>query len=473
MSRASHAVAPGSVLTLALCLTVAVVGASRQPAVPATPRARVIELHVDGQVDPILAEYLGEGIDRANGEGAALIVITIDTPGGLDTSMRDIIQRILESKAPVAVYVTPGGARAASAGFFILLAADIAAMAPSTHTGAASPLLSVGGYPVQMDETLKNKILNDATAYLRSYAGARGRNIELAEQAITAAKAFTEREALDGKLIDTVASSRGELLAALDGRTVTRFSGRTATLSLVTPDVIAIEMTPRQRFLTRIVEPDMFFILLLVGVLGLYVEFTHPGMIAPGVIGSIAIVLALFAMHLLPINLTGIVLIALALGLFILEAKYVSHGVLGTGGVMAMLLGALMLVRSPLTGAGVSLGVALGATLPFALLTIFLMRLVLGSRAWTPLAGVENWIGDVGRVTAPIGGDANYGLVSLHGELWRAASTAAIPEGARVRVVRVSGLTLHVEPEGTGNQESGISSGQGAIAQEGDGRGTR
>jgi membrane-bound serine protease (ClpP class) len=178
-------------------------------------------------------------------------------------------------------------------------------------------------------------------------------------------------------------------------------------------------MTARQRFLSRIVEPDMFFVLLLVGVLGLYVEFTHPGMIAPGVIGSIALVLALFAMQLLPINLTGIVLIVLALGLFILEAKYVSHGVLGTGGVMAMLLGALMLVRSPLTGAGVSVGAALGATLPFALLTIFLMRLVVRSRAWTPLAGVENWIGDVGRVTAAIGGDTHYGMV------WCTASSGA------------------------------------------------
>ena len=454
MSRASHAVAPGLTLTLALCLTLSALAASRQPAVPSTPRARVIELHVDGQVDPILAEYLGEGIDRANREGAALILITMDTPGGLDTAMRDIIRRILDSKAPVAVYVTPGGARAASAGFFILLAADIAAMAPSTHTGAASPLLSVGGYPVQMDETIKNKILNDATAYLRSYAGARGRNIELAETAITEAKAFTEREALEGKLIDLIANSRGELLAGLNGRTVTRFSGGTATLSLATPDVITVEMTARQRFLSRIVEPDMFFVLLLVGVLGLYVEFTHPGMIAPGVIGSIALVLALFAMQLLPINLTGIVLIVLALGLFILEAKYVSHGVLGTGGVMAMLLGALMLVRSPLTGAGVSVGAALGATLPFALLTIFLMRLVVRSRAWTPLAGVENWIGDVGRVTAAIGGDTHYGMVSVHGELWRAASNAAIPEGSPVRVVRVAGLTLHVEPvEGISNRD--------------------
>jgi membrane-bound serine protease (ClpP class) len=412
--------------------------------------ARIVELHVDGEVDPILAEYLGEGIEQANREGAALILITMDTPGGLDIAMRDIIRHIIDSAAPVAVYVTPGGARAASAGFFILLAADVAAMASGTHTGAASPLMAVGGYPISIDETLKNKILNDATAYLRSYASTRGRNVDLAVTAITEAKAFTEREALDGKLIDLTANSRQELISSLNGRTITRFNGKTERLALQPGDVVGVEMTARQRFLTRIVEPDMFFILLIAGVLGLYVEFTHPGMIVPGVIGSIAIVLALFAMHLLPINLTGVLLIALALGLFILEANYTSHGVLGVGGVVAMLLGALLLVRSPITGAGVSVGVALGATLPFAAITILLMRLVLRSRNWTPLAGVENWIGDVGTVTQAIGtpaaGDAERGMVFVHSELWRAASTTPIPEGARVRIVRVAGLTLHVEP---------------------------
>jgi membrane-bound serine protease (ClpP class) len=446
VSRAKHVATPRFFLALSLCAASLVLSARLEGA---TVPARIVELHIDGEVDPILAEYLAEGIDQANRDRAALILITMDTPGGLDTAMRDIIRHIIDSAAPVAVYVTPGGGRAASAGFFILLAADIAVMAPATHTGAASPLMAVGGYPIAIDETLKNKILNDATAYLRSYAGMRKRNVDLAVTAITEAKAFTEREALDGRLIDAIADSRQALLATLNGRTITRFNGQTKQLALEPAEVVSVDMSARQRFLTRIVEPDMFFILFIVGVLGLYVEFTHPGMIAPGVIGSIAMVLALFAMHILPINLTGVLLIALALALFVLEAKYTSHGVLGAGGVVAMLIGALMLVRSPITGAGVSPGVALGTTLPFAAIAILLMRLVVRSRSWTPLAGVENWIGDVGTLTAaiaPARGDAGRGMVLVHGELWRAASSTSIPEGARVRIVRVSGLTLHVEP---------------------------
>lgn len=207
-------------------------------------------------------------------------------------------------------------------------------------------------------------------------------------------------------------------------------------------------MTARQRFLARVVQPDVFFILLLVGVLGLYTEFTHPGLVAPGVVGGIALLLALFAMHILPINLAGLLLVGLAMALFILEAKYTSHGVLGAGGIVAMLLGALLLVRSPITGAGVSPGVALGATLPFALLTIVLMRLVLRSRAWTPQTGLEELMREVGEVREPIGGEGGdgCGLILVHGELWRAAATTAIPRGARVRILRADGLTLDVEP---------------------------
>jgi membrane-bound serine protease (ClpP class) len=240
------------------------------------------------------------------------------------------------------------------------------------------------------------------------------------------------------------------LLAELNGRTITRFDGRTTPLVLPRPEITAVEMSARQRVLARIVQPDVFFILLLVGVLGVYAEFTHPGLVAPGVLGAIALLLALFAMHILPINLAGLLLIVLAIALFLLEAKYTSHGILGAGGVAAMLLGALMLVRSPLTGGGVSLGVALGTTLPFAALTIVMMRLVLRSRAWTPQTGVEELLREVGDVAEPIGGGAagegGRGLVFVHGELWRAAATIAIPKGARVRVVRVDGLTLYVEP---------------------------
>src|SRR5262245_35811932 len=416
---------------------------------PADGPSRIVELHINGEIEPVMAEYIGEGIEAANRDRAALVLITVDTPGGLDTSMRDIIQRILDSRSPVAVYVTPSGARAASAGFFILLAADIAAMAPGTHTGAASPIAMVGGFPVTLDETMKNKILNDVKAYLRSFAAQRGRNVELAETAITEAKAFTAQEALDGTLCDVIAPSTEDLLGKLDGRIVARFDGRSARLDLPRREIAEMSMSARQRFLARIVQPDVFFILLLVGVIGLYAESTHPGMVAPGVVGAIALVLALFAMHLLPINLTGLLLIALALALFILEAKYTSHGVLAAGGVVAMMFGALMLVRSPLTGAGVSLGVALGATLPFAVITIGLMRLVLQSRGWRPQTGIEGLIREIGTVTTPIDGSASAtkrGMVQVRGELWQATAADTITQGTRVRVLRVDGLTLYVEP---------------------------
>jgi membrane-bound serine protease (ClpP class) len=441
MRRWRQAAALGLGAALAICATAAVAAQNAH-------RATIVELALDGEVEPIMAEYIDGGIDRANRDGAALILIRVDTPGGLDQSMRQIVQHMLESRAPVVAYVAPSGSRAASAGFFILLAADVAAMAPGTHTGAASPVAVVGGYPVTLDETMKSKVVNDAAAYLRSYAVRRGRNVELAETAITSAKAFTEQEALDGRLCDVIAPDRADLIARLDGRTITRFDGRTTRLTLAQPTVVAIDMTPRQRFLARIVQPDVFFILLLVGVLGLYAEFTHPGVILPGVAGAIALVLALFAMHLLPVNAAGLLLLVVAFALFVLEAKFTSHGVLGAGGVVAMLLGALMLVRSPITPGGVSIGVAIGATLPFALITVLLMRLVLRSREWKPQTGVEELVREIGEVREPIGGgpgaEAN-GLVFVHGELWRAASDASIPRGARVRVLRVDGLTLIVE----------------------------
>jgi membrane-bound serine protease (ClpP class) len=414
--------------------------------------AQILTLRIGDEIEPVMAEYIDNGFDEAARRKASLILITMDTPGGLSTSMEDIIHRILESPVPVAVYISPAGSRGASAGFFILESADVAAMAPGTHTGAASPLLAIGGVPLQVDETLKKKILNDATAFLRSYTAKRGRNVELAESAVVDGKAWTETEALDGKLIDLLANSSEDLLAKLNGRTVRRFDGSSVELALNNPEQVPFSMSFRQQFLSRIVQPDAFFILLIVGVLGLYTEFTHPGMVAPGVIGGIALVLALYAMHILPVAPAGIVLILLALGLFILEAKYTSHGVLAIGGIVAMLLGALMLVRSPLTHAGVSLGVAFGATVPFALLTILLMRLVLRSRAWKPLTGREQLVGAPGEVTEAFvrQPDSEFfqGMVRLHGELWRAVSREEIPAGAQVQVARIEGLTLHVVPPG-------------------------
>ncbi|MGA9883978.1 MAG: nodulation protein NfeD [Candidatus Acidiferrales bacterium] len=419
--------------------------AAAPSAADSSSSSKVVELKIFGEIEPVLAEYITNGIAQANSEHANLILITMDTPGGLDESMRQIIQSILRSQVPVVTYVYPSGSRGASAGFFILLSADVDAMSPGTETGAASPIMELGGQTVQIDPTLRKKIVNDAEAFLRSYVSKRGRNVELAMTAVSDAKAFSDTEALKGNLIDLIATSPENLLAQLNGRTITRLDGSKETLSLPNPVLAPIGMTGREQFLSRIVQPDVFFVLLIIGVLGLYAEFTHPGMFAPGVIGAIALVLALFAMHLLPINFTGLLLIVAAFVLFILEAKFPTHGILGVGGVIAMVLGALVLIRTPLTGMGVSAGVAFGVAIPFGVLIIVLMRLVLRSYRWKPATGKEELVGTEAEVVQPIG-TAAAGLVRVHGELWRAVvSDGPVPQGARVRVKKISGLTLEVE----------------------------
>jgi membrane-bound serine protease (ClpP class) len=408
--------------------------------------ATVVKLRIDGEVEPILANYIDEGLADAARRHASLVLINMDTPGGLTDSMKDIIEHMLASSVPVAVYISPSGSRGASAGFYILIAADVAAMAPGTHTGAASPILRVGGFVPPIDEVLRKKINNDAMAFLRSFSEKRGRNPTLAETAVTDAKAFTETEALNGKMIDLIAGSEDELLHKLNGRTITRFDGTSVTLALENPVKFEFQLTGRQKFLSLIVQPDVFFILLIVGVMGLYTEFTHPGVIAPGVFGGIALVLALYAMKFLPINLAGILLIGLALAFFILEAKFTSHGVLALGGILSMFLGAIFLVRSPITSGGVSIFVALAVTLPFAVLTVFLMRLVLRSRRWKSTTGREELVGAQGTVVNALGAGVE-GMIRVHGELWQAASALPAEVGASVRVVRVEGLKLRVEPE--------------------------
>jgi membrane-bound serine protease (ClpP class) len=408
--------------------------------------AIVQELKLDGVVEPIQATYIDEGLTDAARRHAALVLITMDTPGGLSDSMKDMIQHILASPVPVAVYVSPIGARGASAGFYILLSADIAAMAQGTHTGSATPVIAIGGtFPLQIDESFRKKINQDATAFLRSFTERRGRNPELAEKAITEGKAFTEMEALNGKMIDLIAKSPEDLLQQLDGRTITRFDGTKVTLALKNPIRTQFELSARQKFLARIVEPDVFFVLLILGVLGLYTEFTHPGVIAPGVIGGICLILALYAMHFLPVNLAGLFLIALSLAFFILEAKAPSHGVLAFGGVVSMFLGALFLIRSPLTSGGVSLGVAVAGAVPFAIIATVLTRLVLRSRNWKTATGREELIGASGIVTTALRAGAE-GMVRVHGELWRAESSQPVEEGKTVRVTKVEGLKLYVEP---------------------------
>jgi membrane-bound serine protease (ClpP class) len=416
--------------------------AAGQGAGLATSPPRVVEIPIDGVIQPFLAEFVDEGLANAASEHASLVLLTLNTPGGLDTAMRDIIQHIISSPVPVAAYVSPSGSRAASAGFYILLSADIAAMAPGTDTGASSPIFLIGGTAAQVDETLKKKAMNEAAAYLRSISGKRARNVALAETAVTEAKAFSDTEALKGNLIDLVANTSSDLLAKLDGRTVTRFDGSTLTLHLQGATIAKYQQSSKQKFLGWIAEPDVMFILLIVGLIGLYVEFTHPGLILPGVIGGISILMFLVGAEVVPINLFAILLIAGAVALFAIEAKVTSHGVLALAGVVAMLIGALILVRSPITGAGVSLGVALGFTIPFALLAVLVMRLAMRTFTMKQSMGASVLVGQTGEVREAVVGT---GMVFVGGELWRARAAAKIPAGSKIRVLRVDGLILDVE----------------------------
>jgi len=445
-SRALRALLVLSLVPLAALLLAApreTATAAGQSAGLAVSVPRVVEIPIDGVIQPFLADYVAEGLSSAASEHAALVLLTLNTPGGLDTAMRDIIQHIISSPVPVAAYVSPSGSRAASAGFYILLSADVAAMAPGTDTGASSPIFLIGGTAAQVDETLKKKAMNEAAAYLRSISGKRSRNVELAEKAVTEAKAFSDTEALNGKLIDLVAASPSELFAKLDGRSITRFDGTAVTLHLQGAVISTYEQSSKQKFLGWVAQPDVMFILLIVGLVGLYVEFTHPGLILPGVLGGISILLFLVGAQVVPINLLAILLIAGAVALFAIEAKVTSHGVLATAGVLAMLAGALILVRSPITGAGVSLGVALGFTIPFAILAVFVMRLAMRTFAMKQSMGTSELVGQTGEVRETVDGT---GMVYVAGELWRARSTAKIPAGSKVRVLRVDGLVLEVEP---------------------------
>ncbi|MBI2819490.1 MAG: nodulation protein NfeD [Acidobacteria bacterium] len=404
-----------------------------------TPAPQVMEIHLDGIVHPISADFITGGMQQAIERRYALILLQVNTPGGLDDSMRQIINKIIQSPVPVVVFVAPSGSRAASAGFFILLSADIAAMAPGTNTGAAHPVL-LGG---QMDDVMKQKVENDAAAYLRSIAGKRGRNVELAQTGVTESKSFTEEEALEGRLIDLIAPNRAELLSKLDGYTVTRFDGTTEVLNLSGVQVEVYNPSFRQSFLSRILDPNIAFILLILGVLGLYVEFSNPGLILPGVAGGIALILALFAFSLLPVNWAGAALIFLAIVFFVLEAKFATSGILAAGGVLAMVLGALMLINTRLPGGSIALTTALSVALPFALITVFLLRLVIRARSAKVATGISGMVGELGRAETAI---SLQGKVYVHGELWDAFSSQPIPAGAAIRVKSITGMTLEVEP---------------------------
>jgi membrane-bound serine protease (ClpP class) len=354
-------------------------------------------------------------------------------------AMREIIEKIVTSPIPVVTYVAPSGGRAASAGFFILESADIAAMAPGTNTGAAHPV-ALG---VEMDAVMKEKVENDAAAYLRSICVKRGRNSVLAESAVRQSKSFTDREALDDHLIDLVASDDRELLAALDGRVVTRFDGSTRTLHTAGAQVEVYERSLRQKIISAVADPNLAFILLILGALAIYVEFSSPGLIAPGVFGVILVLLGLSALAVLPINWLGAALIVAAFAMFVLEAKLASHGALAIGGTIALVLGAVMLIDSSTPELRIRWSTAIAVALPFSAITVLLLSLVVRARRNKIETGVEAMIGEVGAAITPL---APEGKVFVHGEYWNAVSSQPAPAGARVRVVAMEKLKLTVEP---------------------------
>lgn len=408
---------------------------------PAAARADVPVVELDGVVHAVSAGHVVAALQRADEAGAPLVVVRLDTPGGLDSSMRQIVDAILAARTPVAAWVGPAGARAASAGFLILLSADVAAMAPGTNTGAATPVSATGE---KLDEVMARKLAEDAAAYARSKAERRGRAPELAAKAVTESKSFTEREALDGKLIDLVAGDVEDLLRQLDGREVKRFDGRVVRLALAGQRPVPVAMNWRQEMLSIVATPEVLFLLLLGALAGLGAELSHPGLILPGVVGLLCLVLFLFAAQIVPINAAGVLLILLAVALFVAEAKVASYGLLTVGGLVAMILGGLMLVEAPVPEMRVGLQVLVPAALAVAAFAFGLVRLLLRSRRWRVTTGHEGLLGLPGRAETALEPE---GWVLVGGELWRARAGGRVPAGGRVVVTSVEGLTLGVRAE--------------------------
>jgi membrane-bound serine protease (ClpP class) len=401
--------------------------------------ADVLKIVVNDAIQPVTAEYIGRALDAAAANHDQAVLIEMNTPGGLVESTRDIIDKIVGSHVPVIVYVTPSGSRAGSAGIFILEAADVAAMTPGTNAGAAHPVTLFG----KPDETMMKKIENDAAALMRSVAAKRGRNVELAESAVRESKSFTEQEALEKKLIDYVATDQQDLFRQISGKGFKRFDGTAVTLNLSGQPVRNYPMTLKQQILSYIMDPNITLIILMIGALCLYVEFNHPGAVVPGTIGVIFIVLAAFAMHLLPIRFAALAMILVAFALFAAEAKFASHGVLTAGGIVLLALGGLLLVDGPIPEMRVRWLTAVAVSVPLGIITAFLMTIAVRARRNKVVTGEQGLVGEIGIAQTAL---SPSGKIFVHGELWDAVSAVPIPAGERVIVRRVDGLTLRVDP---------------------------
>ena len=405
--------------------------------------AEILKVVLNDTIQPITAEYLARALDEAKLRNDQAVLIEISTPGGLLDSTRKIIEKISNSPVPVILYVAPTGSRAGSAGIFILESADVAAMAPGTNAGAAHPVLLFGPVTEKTDDEMKRKIENDTAALMRSIVSRRGRNVEVAESAVLESKSFTDQEALAQHLIDYVASSEQDLFRQIDGKPIKRFDGKIITLALTGQPIVPFEMTLKQHILDYLMDPNISFLLLAIGALALYIEFNHPGAVVPGTVGVVFILLAAFALNLLPTRFAALGLILGAFALFAAEAKFATHGVATIGGIALLTMGGLLLVDSPIPEMRVHLVTALAISIPLGLITAFLMTIALRARRNKVVTGSQGMIGETGTAQTTL---SPQGKVFVHGELWDAVSSHDIPIGQLVVVRQVDGLTLHVDP---------------------------
>ncbi len=411
--------------------------------IPAHPEAangkpEVVVLHLDDTIQPISEEYLSRGLTLAETNRAAALLVVLNTPGGLLDTTRSMVGKILASPVPVIVYVAPSGSRAGSAGFFLMEAADIAAMAPGTNAGAAHPVVE----GAKLDDIMKQKIENDTTAFLRSYVSRRGRDTNAAQDAVLNSKSYTASEAEQLHLIDLVAPGERELLDAIDGRTIKRFDGATVTLHTRGAQLLNLDPTLREKLLDRLMDPNLAVLILVLGGLLIYLEFNSPGTIIPGALGTLFLLTALFALNMLPVRYTAVMLLIAAFTLLVLEAKFPSHGVLAATGILALVFGTLTLVEGPIPEMRVHISTAVACGVAFGLITVFLVRIAVRARRNKVITGPQALIGDIAVAQQPL---APRGQVLIHGELWQAESAHPAAPGDQVRVRSVHGLTLLVD----------------------------
>ncbi|MBU4267817.1 MAG: nodulation protein NfeD [Acidobacteria bacterium] len=412
--------------------------------IPFWLQAEIYTLRVDGPIDTLLEEYVVDSFKKIHLAGnASLVIIEMDTPGGYDTSMRVIIKAMLNAEIPVAVYVSPKGARAASAGFFLLLASDIAAMAPGTNTGAAHPVSVTGS---DIEKTMKEKITNDAAAYVKTLAKNRGRNMEMAEKAVRESHSYTAEECLKNGLIDLIAADTRDLIDKLHGRTLTLANSREIILNLKNEKIISLKMSERQKFLRTITNPNLAYFLLIFGLIGLYIEFTHPGGVIPGILGGISLLLAFLAFQILPINYVGLFLILLSIGFFIAEIKIQGFGMLGVGGIVSFVLGSIMLINAPIPEMRPAMPIILTFAVCFGCIFLFLTLKVIQALKRRKETGREGLIGEMGVAKTDI--DNHQGKVFVHGEWWNAVADGQIPAGSRIQVDTIDNLILKVKKSG-------------------------